>query len=242
MTNRDLPPEFVEKLQKITAKRARIVIQHILEHGYITSEELKEQYGYNHPPRAVRDVREQGIPIETFRVTASDGRKIAAYRFGNPAEVRDDQLRGRKVFSKAFKQQLLELQGNHCLVCNARYEGRYLQIDHRIPYEVAGDSAERDHIEAYMLVCTSCNRAKSWSCEHCDNWQVQKDARTCQTCYWANPDNYEHIAMTLERRVLLTWQADEVTLYEAVKRLADNFPLTVQDYIKQLIRDHLRSE
>lgn len=45
----------------VTAKRPRTVIDHILKHGYVTTEELKEQYGYDHPPRAARDVREQGI-------------------------------------------------------------------------------------------------------------------------------------------------------------------------------------
>lgn len=68
----DLPDEFIERCRAVTAKRPRIVIEHILTHGYITTEELKEQYGYNHPPRAARDVREQGIPLETFRVTGSD--------------------------------------------------------------------------------------------------------------------------------------------------------------------------
>ncbi len=76
-------PEYSKKFMKlcrsVTAKRPKIVIEHIIKYGQITTEELKEKYGYNHPPRAVRDVREHGIPIETFRVTGSDGRKIAAY-------------------------------------------------------------------------------------------------------------------------------------------------------------------
>ncbi|WP_363102339.1 hypothetical protein [Halothiobacillus sp. 15-55-196] len=71
----------------------------MLEHGQITTEELKNTYGYNHPPRAIRDVREQGIPIEMFRVTGSDGRKIAAYKFGDPSRVRSAQLSGRTAFS-----------------------------------------------------------------------------------------------------------------------------------------------
>lgn len=79
----DLPKDFIALCHSVTAKRPKTVIDHILEHGFITTEELKETYGYNHPPRAVRDVREHGIPVETFRVTGSDGRKIAAYRFGD---------------------------------------------------------------------------------------------------------------------------------------------------------------
>lgn len=68
-----LSAKFRAQLEAVTAKRARIVIDHILEHGYITTEELKNKYGYNHPPRAARDVREEGIPLETFKVVGSMG-------------------------------------------------------------------------------------------------------------------------------------------------------------------------
>ena len=76
-----LTDEFKAQLKAVTGRRARVVIDHILEHGHITTEELKDTYGYNHPPRAARDVREQGVPLETFKVTGSDGRRIGAYRF-----------------------------------------------------------------------------------------------------------------------------------------------------------------
>ena len=99
MTSPKFPPEFLELLKRVTAKRPRTVIDHILKYGQITTEELREIYGYNHPPRAIRDVREHGIPVETFRVTGSDGRKIAAYKFGDPSEVRATQLYGRTAFA-----------------------------------------------------------------------------------------------------------------------------------------------
>ena len=87
----DYPKEFLDLLESVKAKRPRTVIQHILEHGYITSEELKDTYGYNHPPRAVRDVREYGIPLITYHIMGSDGRRIAAYKFGNPADMKNNQ-------------------------------------------------------------------------------------------------------------------------------------------------------
>lgn len=55
-------PELLELLKKVTGKRAKTVIEHILQYGQITTQELKNTYGYNHPPRAIRDVREKGIP------------------------------------------------------------------------------------------------------------------------------------------------------------------------------------
>ena len=80
-----LPKDFLAKLKAVTKKRPKTVIDHILKHGFVTTEELK-QMGYEHAPRAARDVREQGIPLETFRVKDSNGRSIAAYRFGNPTK------------------------------------------------------------------------------------------------------------------------------------------------------------
>ena len=88
--NRDTetyPKAFLDRLNAVTGKRARTVIEHILQHGFITSEQLQSLYHYEHAPRAIRDVREQGIAVETFRVKNASGKSIAAYRFGNPADV-----------------------------------------------------------------------------------------------------------------------------------------------------------
>ena len=57
MSKPKLPPEFVELCKAVTAKRPKTVIDHILKKGFITTQELKDTYGYNHPPRAVRDVK-----------------------------------------------------------------------------------------------------------------------------------------------------------------------------------------
>ena len=73
-----IDPKLLEAAQKVTAHRPKVMIDHIIAHGYITTEELKETYGYNHPPRVAGDVRDQGIPLETFKVKGRDGRSIAA--------------------------------------------------------------------------------------------------------------------------------------------------------------------
>src|SRR2546426_8391201 len=57
MSRPKLPPDFVKLCQTVTAKRPRTVINHILKHGFITTQELKDKYGYNHPPRAHLDGR-----------------------------------------------------------------------------------------------------------------------------------------------------------------------------------------
>ena len=232
-----LPKKFRDRLKAVKAKRARTVIDHILKNGHITTEELSEQYGYDHPPRAARDVREQGIPLVTFRVTGSHGRKIGAYRFGDPSEVKGGKIGGRKAWPKDFKNALIERYGSRCGVCFTEYEPRYLQIDHRVPFEVAGDPAgELDSVE-FMLVCGSCNRAKSWSCEHCKNWSEDHSIDVCNSCYWAKPDNYAHVALRLIRRLDITWSGDEVPQYDKLIELSRHARKNLPEFVKEVLSE-----
>lgn len=104
------PKAIINKLNSITEKRPFTVIQHILKYGFITTEELKEKYGYEHAPRAARDVRERGVNLVTYRVKATDGRSIAAYKFGTPVFVDDkvSKVAGRTALSKALKKAFSE--------------------------------------------------------------------------------------------------------------------------------------
>lgn len=243
MSDETLPPEFLERLKLVRGKRATIVIEHILKHGYITTEDLEITYGYKHPPRAVRDVREQGIPITSFTVKDQSGRSISAYRFGNLEDLQPNQRGRRNIFPKAFKHQLFEIQDGKCSICGAVYDERYLQIDHRVPYLVAGNTYSFD-LEAshYMLVCASCNRAKSWSCEHCPNGLSQKSIAICQACYWGNPINYSHIATLAVRRIELIWQGEEIHTFEALQRLATNKGLDLATFLKHIIKLYIETE
>ena len=105
------PDVFLALCRSVTGKRPKTVIEHILKHGQITTEELKNLYGYNHPPRAARDVKEHGIPIERVTVTGSDGRRIAAYQFGDPAAVKVRRFDGRTGLSKQIKDALIAKYG-----------------------------------------------------------------------------------------------------------------------------------
>ena len=240
MTLADLPEDFVARCKAVTAKRPRTVIDHILVHGFITTEELKEKYGYNHPPRAARDVREQGIPLETFRVIGTDGRKIGAYRFGDPARARFSKLSGRTAFAKQLKSQLVERDGSRCAIYLEEFDSQDLQIDHRIPFEVAGDSpATADDPSSYMLLSGSANRAKSWSCEHCVNWQELKDPDVCRRCYWAFPEDYDHVAMRQARRTDILWIGDEISVYERLKKRTLELQRDIPGYIKEIIERHV---
>ena len=240
MTKRKYSKGFLERLRAVTSKRPKTVIDHILKHGFVTTEELERKYGYKHPPRAARDVREQGIPLETFRVKNKEGRTIAAYRFADPSKVRADRLGGRKIISKEFKEGLVKESGDKCSICLEQYEDRYLQVDHRIPYEVVGDVNNVARVSSeYMLLCGSCNRAKSWSCEHCANWLEEKSPKVCQSCYWAHPESYKHIALRVVRRLDIVWGEHEVEVYERLRRRVETLDESMPGYVKAIIKKHL---
>ena len=112
-----------------------------------------------------------------------------------------------------------------------------MQIDHRIPYEIAGENASADDVGAHMLLCASANRAKSWSCEHCPNWEI-KDREICGACYWAFPEEYEHVATQEIRRLDIMWSGGETDAYERLRTAAggvDELP----EYVKEVLRAHL---
>jgi hypothetical protein len=232
------PKEFMAHIQSITNKMAKIVIDHILQHGFITTEDLENTYGYSHPPRAARDVREAGIPLETFKVKSTGGKSIAAYKFGDINNLQLNRINGRISFPKELKKNLYELSDKRCAVCNGDFAERYLQIDHKIPYQVGGDTSNAIETADFMLLCGSCNRAKSWSCEHCDNWKTGKKQDVCRQCYWGNPIHYSHIALKDIRRLELQWEGEEVKLYDILQKNASKKHQKLHELVKQIIRDN----
>jgi|HubBroStandDraft_6_1064221.scaffolds.fasta_scaffold337815_2 hypothetical protein len=228
--------ELNDLITQVDALRARRVLDHILEHGQVSTEELREIYGYEHAPRAARDVREWGIPLKTVRVRGRNGRSIGAYVLGDPKDAVAFKRGGRVLPPKKVKEELLQTQGNRCALCNAQLPPGDLQVDHRIPYEVAGESADDDD-EPYQLVCASCNRKKSWACEHCPNWIV-KDVEVCRTCMWASPRAYDHIATEKRRSVTLTWGEDSAA-FDALEELAKAAGQPLDDFVKGFLEKNL---
>ena len=232
-----LPKEFLAKLKAVTAKRPKTVIEHILKRGYVTTEEL-EALGYKHAPRAARDVRERGIPLETFNVKDSTGKTIAAYRFGDPTKAVDkmSKVAGRTGLSQALKKALIEKYGSKCFIYLQPMEERLLQVDHRVPYEVGGEQDEQD-TDCYMLLSPSANRAKSWTCEHCPNWE-QKDIDFCLKCFWAHPEDYTHIAGQEERKITITYTGNEIEDYNKLIALVGTDK--AEETIKQMIKEYIQ--
>ena len=238
MPKQEVDPRILAQCEKVTAKRPRTMIDHILRHGHVTTEELQGLYGYDHPPRAARDVREAGIPLETFgMVSKRTGRTIAAYRFGDPDKIKRGRIGGRTAFSKPFRNALIAHYDSRDAITGERMDSRYLQIDHRVPYEVAGEELhDESDLNKFMLLDASSQRAKSWSCEQCHNWQEGLDVAVCRSCFWAFPGSYTHIAGEQVRRVEVEWRGSEVAAFEKLRTRAEKDDMTVAAFIKELVK------
>ena len=203
----------------------------------------ENDYGYKHPPRAARDARELNIELRTVRVKSTDGRNIAAYELVSIEGLINrsgGKEGGRRTLPKLFKAQLIAAFGNHCNVCSGLFPPSLLQIDHKVPYEVGGEIEGELNVRDFQLVCGSCNRAKSWTCEHCPNWTTTKDKTLCLTCYWGSPEKYSHIALQQMRRVDVTWSGAETDEYEALARLATKARVRVPEYVKRTLSNSLK--
>lgn len=230
----NLPEDFRKKLDAVTNKRARFVIDKILENGFCSTQDLKNA-GYEHAPRAARDVRELGIPLETFKIKDDMGKTIAAYKFGDWENAKKENLAaktfGRTHFTQKLKKELLEKYGPVCCLYGETYPARLLQPDHRVPYEIGGNNMALDN---FMLLSPSANRDKSWACEHCVNWK-EKNILMCKTCYYAYPEKYEHIVGKYEKRVAIVFKKEEFKLYENLVQRARKSGITYQDEIKRIM-------
>jgi hypothetical protein len=234
MARSDVPPEIRDRISKVTNKRARRLLELILEHGEVTTEELTEQYGYNHPPRAKKDATDLGFPVVSRGVRSRDGsRRISAYSLDLSAAFVEGRA-GRKVIPKALRDALLAKAEGRCAICGGVFADRALQVDHRVPYEIAGES-EAPILSEFQMLCGSCNRSKSWTCERdCPNW-LERDPEVCWTCMWASPDHYDHIATHQRRQVTLVWDEGDVATYDRLKRTADDEGQDLAAYLRDLL-------
>jgi hypothetical protein len=218
-------------------RRAVAAIRLMLEKGFVTTDDLND-LGYNHPPRAIGDVRDAGIPVITGSSTSErSGRRMAVYTLGQAKDIVNGRIGGRSALPKAFKEKLIAHYGSRDCITGAVLPPQVLQMDHRVPFRVSGDAGLQDHdVRAYMLLDASSQRAKSWSCENCRNFQELLKSSVCGTCYWAFPEAYDHIAMEQLRRTEISWQGDDVQVHDRLKARAASMGLTVGELLKQISR------
>lgn len=221
--------EFIEWAQaQPMSARARKALEFMLEHGSVTTGDLKAA-GYDHPPRAVRDVKDAGIVVESKLVNV-DGVRMSRYTL---VDSIGEGFLQRRPISNRFRDALFDAHDHHCAVCGGVFITRMLQADHRVPFAIGGDP--EPELQHYMPLCGSDNRAKSMSCENCPNWHV-RDVTTCQTCYWHDPDNYDHVATVDERRLSITVRGQDASLVDHLAARAKSEGISLAKQVVEALR------
>ena len=201
----------------------------IAKNGLVTTEQIN-QAGYDHPPRAAQDVRDLGFRLKTIKVKHSNGRSIAAYTF-DEGEINPGKA-GRRLLPKKQRDAIIHAAGDKCQICGATHN---LQVDHRIPYEIVGEAYSGEE-QPFQVLCGSCNRKKSWDCEHCKNCLELSKPDICRSCYWAEPGQYSHVAMLQQRRADLVWIGEEIKDFDRIQEDANRHNRSVPDEIKNSMK------
>ncbi len=180
--------------------------------------------------------RRTGGPIVSKRVKREDGRYIASYSLGKLGDAADGR-QGRGAIPKRFRAALLAHYDFSDCITGARLSPQLLTVDHRVPYQVAGDAglAERD-VSAFMLLDKQSQRLKSWACERCPNFTGTRKPEICLTCFWASPESYSHIATEDVRRTEIVWQGKDVPVHDRLQERAKSAGMTIVELLKHLAR------
>jgi hypothetical protein len=232
--------EYIDLVLDVCSSRAVYVINFILEHGSINSEDIANE-GYRHGARAVGDVRDNGIPLITNKTKSSDGKSIAEYVFGPASEIKRNKFGGRINFPASLRKQLLEKNEHVCAISKQELPVEKLEIDHRIPFYISGDIEGERNPDDFMLLSKSMQRSKSWDCENCMNILNHFDIGICKTCYWAYPEDYTHVAMKEIRNLNLTWEGDEIAQFDAMENHCKESDQTIQNYLKEIVKSQFNS-
>jgi hypothetical protein len=241
MNNQDAGLEArCRELLLTLSKRPRVVLEHILAKGSVSTFELGE-LGYDQPPRAAQDLKEAGVRLlVTFSKHPSSGQRMAVYSLADLDDSADRA--GRRPIPKAMRTRVLRQHGNRCAVCGVTHDATGLQIDHRVPFIVAGETEANDATD-FQPLCGAHQRSKSWACEHCAN-RTDRDVDRCRRCYWACPDGeYEHVALREERRADITWTGSEdVATYQCLRDRAQAATMSVADIVREAVAAYLAAE
>lgn len=102
-----LPEELLTRIAQVTNKRARLVLDTIAQKGSITTEEL-QKLGYEHAPRAARDVRELGFTLVTTMIKTASGKRMAEYSLALNVEAGKT---GRLQLPKKERDAVIQASG-----------------------------------------------------------------------------------------------------------------------------------
>lgn len=224
--------DIMNYVGKVTKKRAKLVLETILARGFITTEQIREEIKQKHPPRAAQDVKDLGIPLRNYEFSMPDGTRNSYYTFDLDLPLDERRIGGRSALTKKLRAEMLAHYGRIHAFTGEPLPDSLLQVDHRVPFAVAGE-VDALRVADFMFLDPTYQRRKSTACEGCSNFK-KKELTVCQSCFWAYPNKYTHVAGDDLRRIDVTWQGHEVQIYNALVKAAAEKEQSPQSYLKDV--------
>jgi D12 class N6 adenine-specific DNA methyltransferase len=150
-------------------------------------------------------------------------------------------LKVRDEFNQSGRPELFLYLLARCVKGSVRYNSRG-EFNQSADNRRQGMKPEtmRDP-DNYRLLSGSANRAKPRSCGHCVNRLDLRNSQIYRRCYWAYPEDYDHIAMRQARRVDILWSGEEITVYERLKARTLELQKELPAYVKEILERHLQT-
>jgi hypothetical protein len=216
--------KFGGRIKLLKNRRARVVTEFKVKNSSVNTD----------------DVQDTGLPIVTSETKDENNKDILSYKFAEEGKISFLREQDRKHFSKDFKDHLIEKHGSICCICLIKEESGHLQIGQRIPYGVLDEiQYKKEKEKNYFLLCGSCNRSKSLSCDTCKNYKEIKDPNVCKSCYWASPEKYNHIAMKKEGRIELVFTEELMETYNKIKSASETAKTNICKFVIELLKKSL---
>jgi len=193
-----------------------------------TKEEIRAHLGREEDRAALRDLRQSGFVIDRASTGKGDGTNQWRLR-SLTQDLR--LLRLRSSITGRMERNILERDGYKCVLCGATADTARLVVDHRVPIDRKSDRTyiRKSGWSAHLqTLCKPCNDGKRQECAYC-KIGPGRYRKNCEDCHLAYPERHAFISAAVD--------AD---LRDAVRALADELGVSVDEIIERSLHDYLR--
>jgi len=191
-------------------------------------EEIRAHLGREEDRAALRDLRQSGFVIDRTSTGKGDGTN----QWRLHSLTQDPRLlRLRSSITGRMERNIFERDGYKCVLCGATADTARLVVDHRVPIDRKSDCTyiRKPGWPAHLqTLCKPCNDGKRQECAYC-KIDPSRYRKNCEGCHLAYPERHTFISAAIDTDVR-----------DAVRALADELEVSVDEIIERALRDYLR--
>lgn len=233
--------EYIHDIYDNLYPRAKAAADLLMEKGVITKYDFEETHvPVSQAPRAIRDLKDHGIPIETLRkISVPQAKtKVNRYTLGSIDNINTSMRYGRMYDPTGMKEKLAKLHGDVCVFCGKKLTAKDRELDHKLPVNIFGDLSpvERLNPDNYQLVCRGCNRLKREATSHGAFDDQREGMDIVKQNYWYDPVQYrKNRDDRLYAHNVIVWNTSkDIQAYKQISQYAKDSSKSFQEALKDI--------